>query len=57
MTTGYRLPTDAEWEWVARYEGGGKFRRYPWGDALPVAAAFGKLRGCDRTFDRSGCHS
>lgn len=41
MTTGYRLPTDAEWEWVARYEGGGKFRRYPWGDSLPVAARSG----------------
>ena len=41
MTTGYRLPTDAEWEWVARYEGGGKFRRYPWGDSLPVAKASG----------------
>jgi formylglycine-generating enzyme required for sulfatase activity len=41
MTTGYRLPTDAEWEWIARYEGGGKFRRYPWGDSLPVAKASG----------------
>jgi formylglycine-generating enzyme required for sulfatase activity len=41
MTTGYRLPTDAEWEWVARYEGGGRFRRYPWGDALPVAPRSG----------------
>lgn len=41
MTRGYRLLTDAEWEWVARYTGNGKFRRYPWGDALPVAPASG----------------
>ena len=35
------MPTDAEWEWVARYEGGGRLKRYPWGDALPVGARSG----------------
>lgn len=38
---GYRLLTDAEWEWVARYDGAQNQRRYPWGDALPVAPGSG----------------
>lgn len=33
--TGYRLPTEAEWAWVARTDGSGNVLKYPWGDQLP----------------------
>ncbi|MGI9308527.1 MAG: SUMF1/EgtB/PvdO family nonheme iron enzyme, partial [Gammaproteobacteria bacterium] len=32
---GYRLPTEAEWAWVARFDAGQGERKYPWGSGMP----------------------
>lgn len=45
-TIGYRLPTEAEWEYAARYAPRA-MRRYEWGDALPVPANVGNLAGLE----------
>lgn len=42
-TRGYRLPTEAEWAWAARYGGGGEARRYPWGGQMPPTEGSGNF--------------
>ena len=41
MTTGYRLPSEAEWAWVARRYGSSAERRYPWAGSFPPSLKTG----------------
>ena len=41
MNTGYRLPSEAEWAWVARRHEQESEQRYPWGDRYPPEQSAG----------------
>ncbi len=49
---GYRLPTEAEWEYVARAADPGHVARYPWGDTISHDVA-NYLAADYHAFDRS----
>jgi formylglycine-generating enzyme required for sulfatase activity len=47
VTNGYRLPTEGEWEFVARVASTGKPLKYPWGNDLPVVSGTANFAGSE----------
>ena len=43
QNNGYRLPTEAEWEWLARKAGRNSITKFSWGQNLPIPKMAGNL--------------
>jgi formylglycine-generating enzyme required for sulfatase activity len=47
VNIGYRLPTEGEWEFVARAASTGKPLKYPWGRDMPVVSGTANVGGAE----------